>query len=87
MNSFGDYTQVPPTAIPDIPVYVYLPAIAAGGVLQTTYILVSSSTSQLYCGSAMTFFSDCTIDGNIIDTSLSVIFMNISSLSNQLTNI
>ena len=89
VNSFGDYTQVPPTAIPDNPGYVYLPAIASGGVLQTTDILVCNSTiSQFYCGSFKThFYTDVTIDGNIINTSLSNIINNISSLSNQLTNI
>ena len=72
VNSFGDYTQVPPTAIPDNPGYIYLPAIASGGVLQTTDILVCNSTiSQFYCGSFKThFYTDVTIDGNIINTGL-----------------
>ena len=48
VNSFGDYTQVPPTSIPDIPGYVYLPTIASGGVLQTTDILVLASFLTLH---------------------------------------
>ena len=84
VNSFGDYTQVPPTAIPDNPGYIYLPAIASGGVLQTTDILVCNSTiSQFYCGSFKThFYTDVTIDGNIINTGLSNIINNISTNSN-----
>ena len=84
VNSFGDYTQVPPTSIPDNPSCVYLPAIASGGVLQTTHILVCNSTiNHFYCGSFKThFYTDVTIDGNTINTGLTHIINNISTNSN-----
>ena len=57
LNTFGDYTQVPPTTIPDNPGYLYLPAIASGGVLQTTDLLVCNSTvSQFYCSTSISHF-------------------------------
>ena len=69
MQTFLSLSQMP---LPSDPMSLNIPAINSLGTLQATDILIAKSGSMsLYADSSGThFYSDITVDGNIINTDL-----------------
>ena len=65
-------SQFVPMPLPSEPMSLNIPAINALGTLQTTEILIAETGSMsFYADSSGTrFYSDITVDGNIINTDL-----------------
>jgi hypothetical protein len=68
----ADFSQFVPMPLPSDPMSLNIPAINSMGTLQATDILIAKNGSMsLYVDSSGTrFYSDITVDGNIINTEL-----------------